>query len=184
MKGNQKNRFNGRSSNGARKNQMVLRNTVLDSSGPMGKLKGTALQLAEKYQAVAKDALAQNDRILSEICLQYADHYLRLQNLALLNEQALRQPQKTLPSLEEKNTPKEVLEEKKELPKTEIQNLCEVPEGGILEKNEEKEQKEVQKKQQKQLKKTEKNVKKETPKKKKDKGVKQEAVEQAEITED
>lgn len=181
MKGNQKNRFNGRSSNGARKNQMVLRSTVLDSSGPMGKLKGTAFQLAEKYQTVAKDALAQNDRILSEICLQYADHYLRLQNLAILNEQALRQPPKTLPVLEEKNVSEEVTDEKTEIPKTEMQQLCESNEAPVLlEMGQEKEKKVNSKKQ---AKKIDKNVKKESPKKKKEKDRKQESLEKVDATE-
>lgn len=34
--------------------------------------------------------LIQNDRILSETCLQFADHYARLQNIAIENEQNMR----------------------------------------------------------------------------------------------
>lgn len=85
MKQNQKNRFNGRYNN--RPRSVIMRNTVLESSGPCGKLHGTPLQLFEKYQTAAKDALIQNDLILSETCLQYADHYIRLQNIAIANEQ-------------------------------------------------------------------------------------------------
>lgn len=85
MKQNQKNRFNGRYNNRSR--SVIMRNTVLESSGPCGKLHGTPLQLFEKYQTAAKDALIQNDLILSETCLQYADHYIRLQNIAIANEQ-------------------------------------------------------------------------------------------------
>lgn len=89
MKLNQKNRYNGRYNN--RNNRvMIMRNTALESSGPCGKLHGTALQLFEKYQTAAKDALIQNDLVLAQICLQHADHYMRLQNIAIANEQAMR----------------------------------------------------------------------------------------------
>lgn len=91
MRQNQKNRFGGRYNNSrTTRTQTIMRNTALESSGPCGKLHGTALQLFEKYQAAAKDALLQNDLILSESCLQYADHYMRLQNIAIANEQAYR----------------------------------------------------------------------------------------------
>lgn len=91
MRQNQKNRFGGRYNNSrTTRTQTIMRNTALESSGPCGKLHGTALQLFEKYQAAAKDALLQNDLILSESCLQYADHYMRLQNIAIANEQAFR----------------------------------------------------------------------------------------------
>ena len=68
--------------------QQITRFTILDSSGPLGKLRGTALQLAEKYQMGAKDAQTQGDDVLFQTCQQYADHYLRLQNIAIENEQA------------------------------------------------------------------------------------------------
>ena len=80
-------RFNNRPN---RPNQVIYRNTALDSSGPAGKLRGTALQLFEKYSSLAKDAATQNDAILAEQYHQYADHYMRMQNLAIENENALR----------------------------------------------------------------------------------------------
>ena len=89
MKPNQKNRYNGRHNN-RNSRTMIMRNTVLESSGPAGKLHGTALQLSEKYQAAAKDAVIQNDLIMAQTYLQYADHYIRLQNMAIQNEQNLR----------------------------------------------------------------------------------------------
>ena len=98
MKPNQHGRFNGRRNNnnsGARgpRTQMIFRNTSLESTGPCGKLRGTALQLHEKYVSAAKDARIQNDEVLAETCLQYADHYLHIQTQAILNEQALREQQ-------------------------------------------------------------------------------------------
>ena len=87
MKQNNRNRRNGHFGNrNARPTQTIYRNTVLESTGPCGKLRGTPLQLAEKYQAAAKDALMQNDMILAENFSQYADHYMHLQNQAIENE--------------------------------------------------------------------------------------------------
>lgn len=92
MKPNQKNRYNNRYNNNRnyRPQQLILRNTALDSNGPCGKLHGTALQLFEKYQMASKDAALQNDAVLAEMCLQFADHYMRLQNTAIANEENLR----------------------------------------------------------------------------------------------
>ena len=89
MRQNQKNRYNGRHNN-RNTRSMILRNTVMESTGPMGKIHGTALQLSEKYQAYAKDYLIQNDVVMAQMCMQYADHYMRLQNIAIANEQSLR----------------------------------------------------------------------------------------------
>lgn len=93
MKQNNHNRQNKRFNNNNRSNrpaQTIYRNTCLDSSGPAGKLRGTALQLNEKYMALAKDAATASDMVLSEQYRQYADHYMRLQNIAIENENALR----------------------------------------------------------------------------------------------
>ena len=95
MKPNQRSRFNGRFNNGSRgpRTQTIFRNTSLESTGPCGKLRGTALQLHEKYLAAAKDAQIQNDDVLAETCYQYADHYMHVQNQAIANEQALHAQQ-------------------------------------------------------------------------------------------
>ena len=91
MKQNNHNRQNRRFNNrNNRPTQTIYRHTCLDSSGPAGKLRGTALQLNEKYIALAKDASTANDMILAEQYRQYADHYMRLQNIAIENENALR----------------------------------------------------------------------------------------------
>jgi len=92
MKQNNHNRQNKRFNNNrsGRPAQTIYRNTCLDSSGPAGKLRGTPLQLNEKYLALAKDAATASDMVLSEQYRQYADHYMRLQNIAIENENALR----------------------------------------------------------------------------------------------
>lgn len=86
--------------------QQITRFTNLDSSGPLGKLRGTPLQLAEKYQTGAKDAQTQGDVVVAQTCLQYADHYLRLQNIAIENEQAKARPEEpVMPQATETPTP-------------------------------------------------------------------------------
>ncbi len=54
------------------------RNQTFDSNGPGVRLRGNALQLVEKYTALARDAGSQGDRVLSENYLQHADHYHRV----------------------------------------------------------------------------------------------------------
>lgn len=51
-----------------------------DSNGPDVRIRGTAYQITEKYQALAKDAAAAGDRVLAESYLQHAEHYQRLIN--------------------------------------------------------------------------------------------------------
>ena len=105
MKPNQRGRFNNRHNgqNRSSRPQTIFRNTALESTGPCGKLRGTALQLHEKYMAAAKDALIQNDDVLAETCFQYADHYMHLQNIAIANEQAYHAQQQAqrAPAVEE-----------------------------------------------------------------------------------
>ncbi len=93
MKQNNHNRQNRRFTNNNRSSrpvQTIYRNTCLESSGPAGKLRGTPLQLNEKYTILAKDATTASDMILAEQYRQYADHYMRIQNIAIENENALR----------------------------------------------------------------------------------------------
>ncbi len=54
---------------------------VFDSNGPDVRIRGTAYQILEKYTALAKDAAAAGDRILSESYLQHAEHYQRVINI-------------------------------------------------------------------------------------------------------
>ncbi|MCL2673598.1 MAG: DUF4167 domain-containing protein [Alphaproteobacteria bacterium] len=84
------NRNNGRFNNNFRRHNnhnnnhnhnnspQVNRNTMFDSNGPSGKIRGTAFQLYEKYDKTAKDFVSQGDDIVGEICSQYADHFFRV----------------------------------------------------------------------------------------------------------
>jgi len=117
----QNRRFNNNNRN-TRPAQTIYRNTCLDSSGPAGKLRGTPLQLNEKYTALAKDASTANDMILAEQYRQYADHYMRLQNLAIENENALRAQKEAQQAAlaEEANTSSENTQTENDVPATEI----------------------------------------------------------------
>lgn len=53
-------------------------NRSLDSNGPEVKIRGTAAQIFEKYQALARDAASAGDRIRAESLSQHAEHYYRM----------------------------------------------------------------------------------------------------------
>lgn len=134
MKQNQKKRFNNGRFNNRNARQMITRNTVLESSGPCGKLRGTALQLFEKYQIAAKDAMMQSDIVLAQTCMQYADHYIRLQNQAIQNEQQMRGNNNQQQNIQNVMTKEDVVEEvKDEVPLVEVpqsEDIC-LPESSI-----------------------------------------------------
>lgn len=56
------------------------RNHVFESSGPNGRIRGTAQQLYEKYLQQGRDSLGSGDRITAESFFQYAEHYSRILN--------------------------------------------------------------------------------------------------------
>ncbi|MES2729419.1 MAG: DUF4167 domain-containing protein [Pseudomonadota bacterium] len=64
------------------------KNRVFDSNGPDVRIRGTAYQITEKYAALAKDAAASGDRVLSESYLQHAEHYQRIINVIAESEAA------------------------------------------------------------------------------------------------
>ena len=68
-------------------NGNINKNTVIDSSGPDGRQRGSVAQLNEKYISLASDASSSDDRILAESYLQFADHYYRLQKEIELNNE-------------------------------------------------------------------------------------------------
>ncbi len=84
-RGRNHNNFNN--NNNRRFNNQPNRNTVYDSIGPAGRLRGTAFQLMEKYLSAAKELMS-SDRVLAENCLQHADHYSRLNATAIAAEGA------------------------------------------------------------------------------------------------
>lgn len=81
-------RTRGRSGRSKPSNQ---RNHTYDSSGPEGKVRGTANQVFEKYLALARDAQSSGDRIGAENFFQHAEHYYRIMNGFAQNERARSQ---------------------------------------------------------------------------------------------
>ena len=78
---------NRRNFNNGNINGNINKNTVIDSSGPDGRQRGSVAQLNEKYTSLASDASSSDDRILAESFLQFADHYYRLQKEIELNNE-------------------------------------------------------------------------------------------------
>ena len=77
MKGPNNKRPRGYRGNGRRPG-FHGRGSTFESNGPEGKIRGTAFQVIEKYQALAQDALSAGDRIGAENFFQHAEHYYRV----------------------------------------------------------------------------------------------------------
>ena len=77
MKGSNNKRPRGYRGNGRRPG-FHGRGSTFESNGPEGKIRGTAFQVIEKYQALAQDALSSGDRIGAENFFQHAEHYYRV----------------------------------------------------------------------------------------------------------
>lgn len=75
--GQQNKRGRGRNNNNGRKNGNPLSRTY-DSTGPDVKIRGTAQHIADKYTAMARDALGAGDTVMAENYLQHAEHYSRI----------------------------------------------------------------------------------------------------------
>ena len=94
------------------------RNTTFDSNGPEGRMRGNALQLFEKYTALAHDANAAGERISAEALAQFADHYYRINQTILQSaeqhrraqeerQQQNRKPEASSSEAAEQSTPEE-----------------------------------------------------------------------------
>lgn len=69
---------NNRNNNNNRTKGGPNRAQVYDSNGPEVRIRGTAHQISEKYEALAKDARSSGDMVLAESYLQHAEHYQRI----------------------------------------------------------------------------------------------------------
>ena len=65
---------------GQQRRAFTNKNKVFDSNGPDVRIRGTAYQIIEKYQTLAKDSASAGDRVLAESYLQYVEHYQRIIN--------------------------------------------------------------------------------------------------------
>lgn len=73
MRNNQNKRWTGRPYQGHN-----LHGKFYESNGPNVRVRGTASNIAEKYQQLARDAHTSGDLVTAEAYYQYADHYYRL----------------------------------------------------------------------------------------------------------
>ena len=53
-------------------------NRSYDSNGPDVRVRGTASQVFDKYQALARDAMSAGDRVMADNYLQHGEHYYRI----------------------------------------------------------------------------------------------------------
>ncbi len=77
-------RVRGRGNNSGRRGNLPNRNQTFDSNGPDVRIRGTAVQVNEKYLALARDATTSGDRVMAESYFQHAEHYHRI--IASINE--------------------------------------------------------------------------------------------------
>ena len=82
MRSNNYKRNRNRNQNRRNGNGSFSKSTNIDSSGPDVRVRGNAIQVNEKYMALANDASMSGDRIKAESFFQYADHYYRVYILA------------------------------------------------------------------------------------------------------
>ena len=74
--GQQNRRGRGRNNNNRKSQNPLMRS--FESAGPDVKIRGTPSHIAEKYVALARDALSSGDPVLAENYLQHAEHYNRI----------------------------------------------------------------------------------------------------------
>ena len=85
-----KNRSNGSRNNGSRRGSNVSSNNY-EGNSKDNKIKGNAIQVHEKYQALARDAISSGDTIKAEYYFQHAEHYHRVHKTTTLqNEQSTK----------------------------------------------------------------------------------------------
>ena len=104
-----------------------------------GRNNHNAIKLIEKYNDLAREALANEDKILSENYFQHADHFTRVQN----EQESLRMARvnsapvevvKTIASIDKVEKPIETEIVKKIVPETEVQKVVKEVEKKVVEK--------------------------------------------------
>ena len=76
------------------------------------KIKGNAIQVHERYQSMARDAISSGDIVKAEYYFQHAEHYHRIHRLALtLQQEKQQQNEKNIVPINKEKDKKEDLEE-------------------------------------------------------------------------
>ena len=63
---------------GRQRRQQNPVNRSYDSQGPDVRVRGTAIQIYDKYMALARDAVSAGDRVMAENYQQHGEHYYRI----------------------------------------------------------------------------------------------------------
>ncbi len=95
-------RSRGRNNNNNRGKGGNNRTQVFDSNGPEVRIRGTAHQIFEKYEALAKDATSIGDTVMAESYSQHAEHYQRI--ISTQNEQSAARVQQNRQNDTQANT--------------------------------------------------------------------------------
>lgn len=95
---NNRNNNNNRSNNGGNNRRSNTGgqnsvNRVYDSNGPDGRVRGTAAQIFEKYTSMARDVSSSDDKALMHAFYQHAEHYQRILNDLLEEQEKKKQEQ-------------------------------------------------------------------------------------------
>ena len=100
------------------------------------KIKGNAIQVHERYQSMARDAVSSGDIVKAEYYFQHAEHYHRIHKLAL-NSQLERQQQneKNIVPINKEEDKKQTLEENNISEKTPYTSLVKENKKKPLEKS-------------------------------------------------
>jgi hypothetical protein len=76
------------------------------------KIKGNAIQVHERYQSMARDAISSGDIVKAEYYFQHAEHYHRIHKLALnIQQEKQQQNAKKIVPINKEEDKKEDLEE-------------------------------------------------------------------------
>lgn len=78
MKHTPTNTRRGRSRGNGRRHPGSLKTQTFESSGPEGKIRGTAQQVLDRYLILGRDAASAGDPVAAEGFYQFAEHYYRI----------------------------------------------------------------------------------------------------------
>ena len=104
-------RRHSRSRNNAGRRNSNSPNNPYDNNKD-NKIKGNAIQVHERYQSMARDAISSGDIVKAEYYFQHAEHYHRIHKLALdLQQEKQQQNAKKIVPINKEEDKKEGLEE-------------------------------------------------------------------------
>ncbi len=104
MRGSNTPRRHKSKNNGSKRNHKVP-NNGFDGNGKENKIKGNPIQVQEKYQSLARDALSSGDIISAEYYFQHAEHFHRVHKTSLNGKNI--QKQKDIIEIQNKEQPNE-----------------------------------------------------------------------------